>query len=270
MITAACGMVPASSVEAARLAAAVLVVLALLGPCACRAARLSDLTPAEIEADAAAGQPVSKIEYIESSEAGASWKRMPPLSWQHDFTAEVDVTVHLSEKKQTVMGFGSAMTDTSAYNAMVWMDDKTQSEYFEALWGKSGLGLSIGRVTLNSADYSFQSFNYDNITDDFSLQHFDHTLAYDRQRVQPMIKRAMATAAAAWQDTIKLFASPWSPPGWMKTNNNMINSNAICLKNDTLKGSYKQSWANYIAVWLDSYAAAGLPMWGLCVMHAYS
>jgi glucosylceramidase len=101
------------------------------------------------------------------------------------------------------------------------------------------------------------------VTDDFALEHFDHTLAYDHQRVMPMIKRAMATATEAWNDPIKLFASPWSPPGWMKTNDNMINSNAVCLKNDTAKGSYKQTWANYITAWLTSYKAAGLPMWGL-------
>ena len=103
----------------------------------------------------------------------------------------------------------------------------------------------------------------DNVTDDFALEHFDHMLTYDRQRVMPMVKRAMATAADAWDEPIKLFASPWSPPGWMKTNGNMINSNAVCLKNDTIKGSYKETWANYITAWLTSYKAAGLPMWGL-------
>ena len=101
------------------------------------------------------------------------------------------------------------------------------------------------------------------MTDDFALEHFDHTLAYDRQRVMPMIKRAMATAINAWDEPIKLFASPWSPPGWMKTNGNMINSNAVCLKNDTARGSYKEAWANYITAWLTGYKAAGLPMWGL-------
>ena len=51
----------------------------------------------------------------------------------------------------------------------------------------------------------------DNVTDDFALEHFDHALAYDHQRVIPMIKRAMTTAADAWDEPIKLFASPWSP-----------------------------------------------------------
>lgn len=118
--------------------------------------------------------------------------------------------------------------------------------------GKSGLGLTLGRVTLNSADYSFRSFNYDNVTDDFALEHFDHTLAYDRKRVMPMIRRAKKVAVESWQDPIRLFASPWSPPGWMKTNDNMINSDAVCLRNDTVEGSYKQTWANYITMWLDA------------------
>jgi glucosylceramidase len=249
-------------------------------------------------------------------QAGDQWKELPELKWStRKHVDEADQTVvayNRTEHKQHVMGFGSAMTDTSAYNAMVWMNDETRDDFFEALWGKTGLGellnplvmmhtvwcevfvvywwlptthytsppfsslqtcrlgyailagLSLGRVTLNSADYSYVSFNYDNHTDDFALKHFDHTLAYDHQRVVPMIKRALSTAAAAWNDTIKLFASPWSPPGWMKQNGNMINSAPVCLKDDTAAGnSYKQTWANYILAWLDGYAAAGLPMWGL-------
>ncbi len=118
-------------------------------------------------------------------------------------------------------------------------------------------------MTLNSADYSFRSFNYDNVTGDFGLAHFDHSLAYDAQRVQPLIRRAMATAAGWSADPIRLFASPWSPPGWMKGNGNMIDSSTPCLKNDTAAGSYKATWAAYIVAWLEAYAAAGLPMWGL-------
>ena len=58
-----------------------------------------------------------------------------------------------------------------------------------------------------------------------------------------------------------LFSLPLAAP---QTNNNMINSLVPCLKNDTAAGeSYKRTWANYILAWLDGYAEAGLPMWGL-------
>ena len=52
---------------------------------------------------------------------------------------------------------------------------------------------------LISADYSYETFNYDDVRDDFSLAHFDHNLTYDQQRVIPMIRRALATASESWQ-----------------------------------------------------------------------
>ena len=64
------------------------------------------------------------------------------------------------------------MTDTSAYNAMVFMREDVRDEFFQALWGASGLGLTLGRVTLNSADYSLETFSYDAVPDDFEHAHF--------------------------------------------------------------------------------------------------
>jgi hypothetical protein len=77
------------------------------------------------------------IRLVESSEAGAHWKAMAPLKWLDDDywePGQVNVTAQLSDKMQEIMGFGSAMTDTSAYNAMVWMDEATQEAFFEATW----------------------------------------------------------------------------------------------------------------------------------------
>ena len=202
----------------------------------------------------------NEVSLIQSSATGDEWAPQPPLSWGADSPSPTDISVDSRQLHQTIMGFGTAMTDSSAYNAMVFMNASIRAEFFEALWGKGGLQYSIGRVTLNSADYSFQSFNYDNVTDDFALAHFDHSLAYDAQRVQPMIRGAQAVAV----HPLKLFASPWSPPGWMKTNDDMIDSYLPCLKNDTAAGdSYAATWAAYIVAWLRSYEAAGLPMWGL-------
>ena len=105
-------------------------------------------------------------------------------------------------------GFGAAFTDTSTYNAQVFMNASVRDAFLAAFWGPSGLDYSVGRVTLNSADYSFQSFNYDNVTGVFSLASFDDSLAYDSQRVVPLLREAAARAT----DPLRLFASPWSPP----------------------------------------------------------
>ena len=120
--------------------------------CAAAAAAATLLGGASAADDAAAA---GTIGVVESSEAGAQWTSMPALHWgADDFASPVAVTTDLAHKKQSIMGFGSAMTDTSAYNAEVWMNDKTKTEYFEALWGATGLGLTIGRVTLYGSKHA--------------------------------------------------------------------------------------------------------------------
>jgi glucosylceramidase len=205
----------------------------------------------------------AQISVIQSSSAGDQWRQMPSLTWGPVYSSPIDVTVDRSQKFQQMMGFGAAFTDTSAFNIETLAFAQNKAEILEAYWGQSGLGYTLGRVTLNSADYSVESFNYDNVTNDFSLSNFDSTLGYDRQRVMPLLRDAQATLANWTQDKLWLFASPWSPPGWMKNNGKMINSDVPCLKNDTSAGSYKQAWANYIVKWLQGYEAAGLPMSGL-------
>jgi glucosylceramidase len=204
------------------------------------------------------------IDLIQTSSAGDTWAPLPPLSWGADFLSAMTCTVNAQASAQTIMGFGAAFTDTSAFNAVVLAQAAVQDAFFEAMWGETGLGLTIGRVTINSADYSLLSYNFDNVTDDFNLTSFDNTLAYDQQHVMPMIRRAQATLGRWGADELRLFGSPWSPPGWMKVNGNMINSALPCLKNDTAAGdSYKATWAEYIMAWLQAYESHGLPMWGL-------
>ena len=182
------------------------------------------------------------ITVIESGSSGRKWLPLPNQTWTAGPAPPgITVAIHTSQPQQQIMGFGSCFTDTSAYNAMVFMNATVRAEFLEALWGASGLGFSVMRVHINSPDYAFQTYNFDNVTDDFALGHFDRNLSYDQQRVVPLIRAAHAVAAGWTTDPIKMFGSPWSPPGWMKQNGNMINSNAVCLKEDVPAGSYKAS-----------------------------
>jgi len=157
------------------------------------------------------------------------------------------------------------------------------------------LKASVMRLHINSPDYAVHSYNLDNVTDDFDLVHFDSDLTYDSQRVLPLARLALAKAAAGGGAPLKRFVSffarqqhgraqrscaltpppphtlalhnqgsPWSPPGWMKTNDAMINSNAVCLKNDTAAGSYIQTWARYVAKWVVAMEAhLNVSFWGI-------
>lgn len=63
---------------------------------------------------------------------------------------------------------------------------------------------------------------------------------------------------------LKFFFSPWSPPAWMKTNNQMTGSSFPCLKSAT---SYRKSWALYFSKFLSSYSAAGIDFWGFTTQN---
>jgi glucosylceramidase len=211
---------------------------------------------------AAAAALVADIAVIQSN-ASAQWVSLPPLSWAPDFPSDRVLAVNRSAVQQAILGFGGALTDTTAWNVMVGMNETLRdlflSAYFDA---EVGLGYSISRITLNSADYSVVSFNYDNITGDLDLSQFDDSLAYDNQRVIPLIRAANATATKQGNGPLRLFASPWSPPGWMKTNGNMINSGVPCLV-DGPDSAYASTWAAYIVRWLSAMRAQGVEFWGL-------
>ena len=59
---------------------------------------------------------------------------------------------------------------------------------------------------------------------------------------------------------IVVYASPWSPPAFMKTNNNM-------LQGGKLKKSYYPAWANYFTKFIKAYEKEGIPIWGLTIQN---
>lgn len=221
-----------------------------------------------------ASASASPIAVVLSSEAGARWAPQPPLTWgpvSPTSPRNVTVSAAIDGGTPPLLGFGGAFTDTSAYNSEVFMSPSVREAFLEAYWGESGLRYTLGRVHINSPDYSFASYNLDNVTGDFALAHFDSALTYDSQRVIPLLRSAAALSRANGR-ALRLFGSPWSPPAWLKKPcaccRDMICSAAPpCLREDDAAGSYKATWAAYIVRWLDAFAAHGLPMWGLTAQN---
>ncbi len=97
-------------------------------------------------------------------------------------------------------------------------------------------------------------YTYDDVAGDKELKHF--SIEPDRKNRIPFIKRALATA----KGKIKIYSSPWSPPAWMKTNDNM-------LYGGKLKPEYYQTWADYFVRYVKAYQQEGIPIWGLTVQN---
>ena len=166
---------------------------------------------------------------------------------------EVAVFVDPTKTFQTMLGIGGALTDASAETFYKLPKDK-QKELLTAYYDKDkGIGYTMGRTTIQSSDFSSESYSYVN-DNDTDLKSFN--LKHDEKYKIPFIKEIMAAAGGK----LTLFASPWSPPAWMKTNNNVLHGGK-------LKPEFGQSWANFYVKFINGFEKAGIPIWGLSVQN---
>ena len=172
---------------------------------------------------------------------------------QQPLETEISIFVEPSKTFQTFIGIGGAITDASA-ETFSKLNKETQDKLISAYYNKEeGIGYSLMRTTIHSSDFSSESYTYikegDSALSTFSIAHDEH------YRI-PMIKRALAEAG----DNMLLYASPWSPPAFMKSNQNM-------LRGGTLLPEYDQAWGNYFVKFIKAYEAEGIPIWGITVQN---
>jgi len=166
---------------------------------------------------------------------------------------EVVVFVDPSKTFQTMLGIGGALTDASAETFYKLPKDK-QKEILTAYYDKTkGIGYTFGRTNIQSCDFSSDIYSY--VKDgDKDLKTFD--ISHDKKYRIPFIKEVIAAAGGK----LTMFVSPWSPPGWMKTNNDVLHGGK-------LKKEYDQSWANFYIKFINAYEKQGIPIWGLTVQN---
>lgn len=166
---------------------------------------------------------------------------------------QVCVFVDPSKTYQTMLGIGGAITDASAETFAKVPADK-QREILEAYFDPvKGIGYTLARTNIHSCDFSSGSYTYvaegDRELKTFSVEH-------DRRFRIPFIKRAAQAAGGR----LPLLASPWSPPAFMKDNNNM-------LRGGKLRPEFRQAWANYYAKFVRAYEREGVPVWGVSIQN---
>ncbi len=169
------------------------------------------------------------------------------------FENEVTIFVDPDKSFQSYLGIGGALTDASA-ETFYKMSKSRQDELLKAYFNKQqGIGYTIARTNISSCDFSSDMYNYVSGTD-AELSTF--SIAHDKKYKIPFIKEAMQAAGGK----LTFFASPWSPPAFMKTNNNV-------LQGGKLKKGFYQSWADYFSKFIKAYKAEGIPVWGVTIQN---
>ncbi|XP_018578357.2 putative glucosylceramidase 3 [Anoplophora glabripennis] len=163
---------------------------------------------------------------------------------------ESSITVDQETKHQNIIGFGGAFTDSAGIN-IKGLPEAAQKNLIESYFGSNGIAYNLCRVPIGGTDFSTRGYSYDDVEGDDTLEHF--ALQQDDLDYKiPFILQAKALR----NNNIKLFASAWSAPTWMKTNNN-------CSGMGSLKDEYYQLWADYILRFYEEYDKHNISFWGM-------
>ena len=156
---------------------------------------------------------------------------------------------------QTIVGFGAAFTDAAAILINGLPPERRELLLRELFDPDSGIGLSFTRLTIGASDFSPHHYTFDDMPPgqrDPTLARF--SIEPDRANRLPVVQRALAINPA-----LQVMASPWSAPAWMKTTDKLIKG--------SLRSDAYEPFAEYLARYVDAYAAEGVPIFALTIQN---
>lgn len=171
-------------------------------------------------------------------------------------SGEAAITVDLSKTCQSMIGMGASFEHATCYN-LSRLAPEMREEVIEKLVDPvKGIGMNLIRVCIGTSDFVGEPYySYDDMPEgqtDLDLAQF--SIEKDREYVLPAIKIAQAK-----NPDLRFFASPWSPPGWMKTTGSMCGGK--------LKPEYYEVYARYLIKYVEAYAAEGVPLHALTLQN---
>ena len=170
-------------------------------------------------------------------------------------SAALVVDVDETAAYQTMVGFGAALTDASAL-LLDRLPAAPRDTILRDLFGpEPGIGLSFVRVPMGASDFSVRHYTYDDVPAgerDTALAHFG--IDVDRTDRLPLLRRALALNPG-----LKIVASPWSAPAWMKSTGSLIQG--------TLRRDAFDAFSDYFVRFVQAYAAEGVPLFAVTVQN---
>jgi len=149
---------------------------------------------------------------------------------------------------QFIDGFGYCLTEGSA-EVINSLDATQQTNLLNELFSASGIGVSVLRISIGASDLSSSAYSYNDVGPDTSLANFS-LAGPDLTYLIPLIKKILLI-----NPNIKILATPWSAPRWMKTNNAWIGG--------SLNTIYYNSYANYFVKYITAMQAEGINIWAI-------
>jgi glucosylceramidase len=189
------------------------------------------------------------VEWVCSTVA-QPWQEMPsPALAPANLDVPPQVRVDPHRTCQTMAGFGGCFNELG-WVALGKASGADREKVLADLFGDGGCAFTMGRIPIGASDFALSPYSLDDTPGDFALKTF--SLARDQRDLIPYIKAAMKV-----RPSLECWGSPWSPPAWMKTNDN-YSTGSIKWESAILR-----SYATYLARWVEAYRAAGMHVFAL-------
>lgn len=226
---------------------------------------MSDLAAPVVDATPRSSRLIFKITGFSSTSE---------LSWRELSAEEIEapqlpnVVVRPDKPQQLIDGFGVCFNELG-WVALLHLPSNDREHVLTEIFSPGvGTSFSLCRMPIGANDFSTDWYSYDEVDGDFNLEHF--SLERDERAMLPYISAALAV-----RPDLRLWASPWSPPTWMKTNKHYAGAlpwpgsgvdNGITEEQVRAEGTdmfiqhdkYFDSYAEYFAKFIDGYRAAGI------------
>ena len=181
----------------------------------------------------------------------------PEARFGQEDARAIHIEVDTDRRYQRMLGFGAAITDASAWLIQHRMSPTQRDALLRELFGREGdgIGFDFTRLTIGASDFSRHHYSLDDAPagqSDAGLTHF--SIAPNRGDVIPVTRAALGV-----NPDLKVMASPWSAPAWMKTTDSLIQG--------TLQPQYYDVFARYLVRYVDAYAAEGIPIFALTLQN---
>ncbi len=159
------------------------------------------------------------------------------------------ITINESSNLQSLSGFGFALTQGSA-EVISSLNNSTRNNLLNELFDpNNGNAISIVRISIGASDLSNSVYSYNETAGDVNMNNFS-LAGPDQTYLIPVLKDILAI-----NPSIKVLATPWTAPTWMKTNNTWIGG--------SLSTNYYAAYATYFVRYLEEMEAEGIDIWAI-------
>lgn len=171
-------------------------------------------------------------------------------------TSELVITVNADKSFQMILGLGSSLEHSTCSNLFRLPLSERERVIERLVSPTSGIGMNLLRICIGTSDFAGEPwYSYDDLPPgetDPELKRF--SVERDRIYVLPMLKIARQK-----NSDLLFFASPWSPPGWMKTSGTMIGGELL--------PKWYPGYAEYFVRFIQAYQAEGIPIYAVTVQN---